>query len=81
MKISEIITHLETIAPPAYQETYDNAGLLTGNHNWECTGAITTLDATEEVVMEAVSKKCNLIIAHHPIIFSGIKKNHREKLC
>lgn len=83
MKISEITAHLETIAPPAYQETYDNAGLLTGNYNWECTGAITTLDATEDVVMEAVSKKCNLIVAHHPIIFSGLKKitgkNYVEK--
>ena len=83
MKILEIVNHLETIAPPAYQESYDNAGLLTGNIHWDCAGAITTLDATEEVVMEAVSKKCNLIIAHHPIIFSGLKKitgkNYVEK--
>jgi dinuclear metal center YbgI/SA1388 family protein len=83
MKIVEIINHLETIAPPALQESYDNAGLLTGNTNWDCTGAICTLDATEEVVMEAIEKKCNLIVAHHPIIFSGLKKitgkNYVEK--
>jgi dinuclear metal center YbgI/SA1388 family protein len=83
MKIAEIINHLETIAPPALQESYDNAGLLTGNTNWDCTSAICTLDATEEVVMEAVAKKCNLIVAHHPIIFSGLKKitgkNYVEK--
>ncbi|HLK30693.1 MAG TPA: Nif3-like dinuclear metal center hexameric protein [Puia sp.] len=83
MKISAIISHLETIAPPAYQENYDNAGLLTGMANRECTGVLTTLDCTEEIVHEAVSKNCNLIVAHHPIIFGGLKKingkNYVEK--
>ena len=74
MKISAVITCLETFAPPSLQESYDNAGLLTGNAGWECTGIIISLDATEEVVMEAVEKKCNLVVAHHPIIFSGLKK-------
>ena len=74
MKISSVIQHLETIASPAFQETYDNAGLLTGDAQWECTGIITALDSTEEVVNEAISKHCNLIIAHHPIIFKGLKK-------
>lgn len=74
MKIQEIISYLDSVAPPSLQESYDNAGLLTGNHSWECTGIITTLDATEEVVQEAVEKKCNLIVAHHPIIFNGLKK-------
>ncbi|HEX6181157.1 MAG TPA: Nif3-like dinuclear metal center hexameric protein [Chitinophagaceae bacterium] len=74
MKISEIIFYLESIAPAALQESYDNAGLLTGNSSWECTGAITTLDATEEVILEAKRNNCNLVIAHHPIIFRGLKK-------
>ena len=74
MTIKEITSYLETIAPPALQETYDNAGLLTGNANWTCTGAICCLDAIESVVNEAIEKKCNLILAHHPIIFSGLKK-------
>ena len=74
MKISEIITFLETIAPPVWQEQYDNAGLLTGQPGWECTGIICCLDATEEVIQEAISKKVNLVIAHHPIIFKGLKK-------
>ncbi|MEJ7586199.1 MAG: Nif3-like dinuclear metal center hexameric protein [Ferruginibacter sp.] len=74
MKIQDITTFLETIAPSVLQEDYDNAGLLTGNAGWECTGIITTLDATEAVVAEAVEKKCNLIVAHHPIIFRGLKK-------
>ncbi|MGB8194425.1 MAG: Nif3-like dinuclear metal center hexameric protein [Chitinophagaceae bacterium] len=83
MKIADLIHHLESIAPPAFQESYDNAGLLTGQSSWECTGALTTLDATEEVIMEAVSKKCNLVVAHHPIIFKGLRKingkNYVEK--
>jgi dinuclear metal center YbgI/SA1388 family protein len=74
MKISSVIEHLEAIASPAFQEIYDNAGLLTGDAQWECTGIITTLDSTEEVINEAVSKNCNLVIAHHPIIFKGLKK-------
>ena len=74
MKIADVITYLDSIAPPAYQESYDNAGLLTGDANWECTGIICSLDATEEVIREALKKKCNLIVAHHPIIFGGLKK-------
>ncbi len=83
MKIQEIISFLESVAPPSLQESYDNAGLLTGNGNWECTGIITTLDATEAVVQEAIEKKCNCIVAHHPIIFGGLRKitgkNYVEK--
>lgn len=74
MKIQEIILALEELAALAYQESYDNCGLLTGEKSWECTGIICTLDATEEVVKEAILKKCNLIVTHHPIIFSGLKK-------
>jgi dinuclear metal center YbgI/SA1388 family protein len=74
MKIAEIISLLENLAPPVYQESYDNAGLLTGNSMWECSGVLISLDAIEPVIEEAITKKCNLIIAHHPIIFGGIKK-------
>jgi dinuclear metal center YbgI/SA1388 family protein len=74
MQISDIVGHLESLAPPAYQESYDNAGLLTGCGTWECTGVLTTLDVTEEVVGEAVARQCNLIVAHHPIVFGGLKK-------
>jgi dinuclear metal center YbgI/SA1388 family protein len=74
MTINEITRFLETTAPVSLQEGYDNAGLLTGNAGWQCTGIITALDTTEAVVMEAVEKKCNLIVAHHPIIFGGLKK-------
>lgn len=83
MKIADIISFLEAQAHPLLQEPYDNAGLITGDANWECSGIICTLDAIEEVVTEAIGKKVNLIIAHHPIIFSGLKKlngkNYVEK--
>ena len=74
MKISEITEHLETIAPVFFQESYDNAGLIIGNASSECKGIITCLDATEAVIDEAISKSCNLVVAHHPIIFKGLKK-------
>ncbi|MES1217027.1 MAG: Nif3-like dinuclear metal center hexameric protein [Bacteroidota bacterium] len=83
MKILEIISFLDQVAHPSLQEHYDNAGLLTGDANWECTGIICSLDVTEDVVKEAYAKKYNLIIAHHPIIFGGLKKingkNYVEK--
>lgn len=74
MKIAAIIAHLESIAPTSLQEEYDNAGLITGSADWECSGAIISLDATEAVVQEAIEKKYNLVIAHHPIVFKGLKK-------
>jgi len=74
MQLSEIIKALEAFAPSSYQEDYDNAGLLTGNPEQEITGALICLDSTEEVIDEAIREKCNLVIAHHPIIFSGLKK-------
>lgn len=83
MKIQDITSFLETIAPVSLQESYDNAGLITGDPAWECTGIIIALDATEEVIREAAEKKYNLVIAHHPIVFSGLKKingkNYVEK--
>ncbi len=72
--IKQIISELENFAPMALQESYDNCGALTGNVNEECTGALLTLDCTEEIVNEAIANNCNLIVAHHPILFKGLKK-------
>lgn len=84
MKLKTIISELEKFAPPALQESYDNSGLLIGNPNEEITGALVTLDVTEKVIDEARQKKCNLIIAHHPVIFKGLKsltgKNFVERI-
>jgi dinuclear metal center YbgI/SA1388 family protein len=73
-KIKEIINVLEAWAPLKYQEDYDNAGLIVGNNEVEITNILITLDVTEEVVAEAITKNANLILAHHPIIFKGLKK-------
>ena len=74
MKIKDITDFLESIAPSEYQESYDNSGLIVGDKNAKVKKALITLDATEEVVDEAIREKCQLIIAHHPIVFGGLKK-------
>jgi dinuclear metal center YbgI/SA1388 family protein len=72
--IKDVTNHLEALAPRSYQEEYDNSGLLTGNASEPVRGVLVTLDCTEEVVEEALRENCNLIVAHHPIIFRGLKK-------
>lgn len=83
MILQEIISILESWAPPCYQESYDNSGLLTGHTTMNISKALICLDCTEEVVEEAIDEKAELIIAHHPIIFSGLKrltgKNYVER--
>lgn len=74
MLIGHIIHELEKAAPPALQEGYDNTGLILGNAQNECTGVLISVDVTEAVVEEAINEGCNLIIGHHPLIFSGLKR-------
>ena len=74
MQIKDIINFLEEWAPSSLQESYDNAGLLLGDANDKTASALISLDVTEEVIDEAISRKCDFIIAHHPLIFSGVKK-------
>ena len=72
--IRELCTYLEEVAPLHLQEPYDNAGLIVGNPEVQITNALICLDSTEAVVDEAIELGCNIIIAHHPIVFSGLKK-------
>ncbi len=74
MKLSEIIKVLESFAPLQLQESYDNAGLIAGISEMEVKAALLTVDCTEEIIDEAIATNCNLVIAHHPIVFSGLKK-------
>jgi len=74
MKIQDITSLLEKIAPLHLQEEYDNAGLIIGSGSMECKGIMVALDTTPEVIREAKEKNCNLVIAHHPIVFRGLKK-------
>ena len=74
MKLRELTTFLESLAPLDYQEDYDNSGLIIGNSDKEVTGALISLDCTEAVVDEAIAMGYNLVISHHPIVFRGLKK-------
>ena len=74
MKLKAITQFLEHQFPLSLQESYDNSGLLIGNLEMEITGVLICLDSIEKIVDEAIEKSCNLIIAHHPIIFKGLKK-------
>src|SRR5687767_14678926 len=74
MKISEITAALENFAAPELQESWDNSGLIMGRGTWDCTGVLCTLDVTAAVIAEAVARGCNLVVAHHPIVFKGLKR-------
>ena len=74
MKVKDVINYLDSIAPPEFQEGYDNSGLIVGSPNSSLTGVLVCLDCIEDVVQEAIDNNCNLIVAHHPIIFRGLKK-------
>lgn len=74
MTIADVERILDSLAPLYYAEDFDNVGLLVGNPKDEVNGILVTLDTLENVVDEAIEKKCNLIISFHPIIFSGLKK-------
>ncbi len=74
MKIKEITRLIEEAAPLCYQESYDNCGFQVGDPDAEATKALLTLDVTESVIEEALQHGCNLIVAHHPLIFKGLKK-------
>jgi dinuclear metal center YbgI/SA1388 family protein len=72
--LKDVTNFLESFAPLNLQESYDNAGLITGDANTEIKTVLITLDVTEKVVDEAIEKNAQLIVAHHPIVFSGLKK-------
>ncbi len=74
MKVKDLIQIIEKVAPPVYQESYDNAGLQTGNPDREVSSALLCLDSTEAVIDEAIAKGCDIVIAHHPLIFKGLKR-------
>lgn len=74
MLVKEISRTLEIYAPLEFQEEYDNAGLIIGNPEMEISGVLITLDNTGEVLDEAIRNNCNLVIAHHPLIFKGLKR-------
>src|SRR5471030_2220811 len=74
MKLAELTNYLESLAPLAYQEDYDNSGLIVGSPEQEINQALISLDCTEAVVDEAIATGSQVIISHHPIVFRGLKK-------
>ena len=73
MTVKDILNCITEIAPLHWQESYDNAGLQVGDLNAEAYKALICLDITEAIVDEAIAKKCDLIVSHHPLIFRGLK--------
>ncbi len=74
MKVKDISSFLENIAPLAHQEDYDNAGLIVGDPEMDIKKGLVCLDCTEDIVGEAIDNNCDLIVSHHPILFGGLKK-------
>jgi dinuclear metal center YbgI/SA1388 family protein len=74
LRIHEIVSAFEAVAPLALQESYDNSGLIVGEMGAQVSKALLCLDSTEAVVDEAIAKGCDLIVAHHPIVFGGLKQ-------
>jgi dinuclear metal center YbgI/SA1388 family protein len=74
ISIREIVQYLESVAPPALQDPDDNSGLLCGNPEDVISSAVVAIDVTEEVIEEAVQKNAGLIVAHHPVIYKGLKR-------
>jgi len=74
MQLKDIVGELQTIYNPKLAEDWDNVGLLVGNENTDINTILLCLDITEEVVDRAVKENADLIISHHPFIFSGLKK-------
>jgi dinuclear metal center YbgI/SA1388 family protein len=72
--VGDIVGELERMAPLAYQENYDNAGLTVGSRDMRATGALLCFDVTEGIIDEAVERGANLVISHHPAIFGGLKR-------
>jgi dinuclear metal center YbgI/SA1388 family protein len=74
MKAQEIVNIIESFAPPGIQESWDNSGLITGNRDAEVSGVVLCVDVTEAILNEAMGLGYNMIVSHHPPVFSGLKK-------
>ena len=72
MQLSEVIDHLEQLSPSSYAESWDNVGLLAGRKDKEVQRVFVALDATDEIVDEAIRRDCDLLLTHHPLIFPSI---------
>ena len=74
MRVGDVIRVIEEFAPLGIQEKWDNSGLCIGSPDDEVSSVLIGLDCTTELVDEAVSCGADMIVTHHPLIFSGLKK-------
>ncbi len=74
MLLSEILNYIGEQIPFSLQENYDNSGLIIGDPLSEINGILICIDVTESVLKEAIARKCNLVISHHPMVFKGMKR-------
>ena len=74
MTIRDVVSAIEEFAPLRLQDSYDNSGLIIGRYDDEVHGVLLAVDVTEEVIAEAEREGCDLIITHHPIIFTPLKR-------
>ncbi len=81
MKLSKICDELEKIAPTNTCLSFDNVGLLVGNKDKDVKSILVSLDLTMEVLDEAIEKNVDLIVSHHPLIFSPLKKITSDTVC
>jgi len=74
MILKDLCSYLDSAVPLSFQESYDNSGLQVGSPEKKISSAIITVDVTEDVIEEAITKKCDVIISHHPLIFGNLKR-------
>ncbi len=74
MNVRDVMNVLEAIAPLHYAEEWDNVGLLIGSTDWPADAILLTIDLTEEVLLEAIEAKAQMVVAYHPAIFTPLKR-------
>lgn len=74
MRISDILRHVEELAPLSYAASWDNCGLQFGNPDSDCSGVVLALNATEDAIASAERNGANLLLTHHPLIFKAVKR-------
>lgn len=76
--VKTVYDWLDSVAPFASQEEFDNAGLQAGNPGQEVSHLLITLDVTKEVIREACNLGAELILSHHPVLFSSLRSMNEE---
>lgn len=73
IKVKDIAKAIEDFAPKDLQESYDNTGLQIGDPEMVVSAVLLCLDVTEEIMAEGRRRQCNMIVSHHPLLFTGLK--------